>query len=100
MINKILRKDNPEQFEDFIDDFEETSYEKHRRGSTFFLKWIIKIDEKWFPEVSRELDGYWETNKFVFSKEDYDRNEITELNKVEKKEKVITTTEWVKITES
>ena len=99
MINKILRKDNPKQFEAFVDDFEETSYEEHRRGSTFFTKRIVRIDEEWFPEIDKELYGFWETNKFVYSEDDWDKSEITELNRVEKKEKVITTTEWVKITE-
>lgn len=40
MKNKILRKDNPEQFKAFIDDFEETSYREHRRGSALFTKMI------------------------------------------------------------
>lgn len=100
MINKITRKNAKElgvDFNELISDFDDTSYEKHRRGSTFFTRSIIVIREAWFPEVNRELDGYWETNTYVSSEDDVDLNEIKELNRVEKKERVITETYWEKV---
>ena len=100
MINKITRNNAKElgvDFNELISDFNDTSYEEHRRGSTFYTRSIIVIREQWFPEVNRELDGYWETNTYVCSEDDRDLSEITELNRVEKKERVITETYWDKV---
>lgn len=95
-MNKITRESAKEMgidFEIFLDDME-TSKEEHRRGSTFYMRSIVEINEKYFPEVPRELDGYWETNQYVWSEEYVDWNEIKELRRVEKKERVITETYW------
>jgi len=104
MINKITRETAKELGFDFnrlIQDMDETSYEEHRRGSNFFTRSIVEIHEDWFPEVPRELDGYWETNTYVSDSEwGHDTSEIHELNRVEQREKVVTTTYWVKVEEN
>ncbi len=96
-MNKITRKDYKGDFDELIDDFTDTSYHEHRRGSTFFTRGIIEIDESYFPELDRSLDGFWETNTYIWSDEDWDKRDIIELNRVEIREKVVTTKEWVKI---
>ena len=101
MINKITRQIAKElgiDFDILIEDFQEDSYEEHRRGSNFFTRSITEISEKYFPELPRELDGYWETNTYVFDS-DYGRedSDIQELNRVEKKERIITETYWEKV---
>ena len=101
MINKITRATAKElgiNFDELINDMDERSYEEHRRGSNFYVKSIVDINEKWFPEVPRDLDGYWETNRYVWDTDyGHDKYEITELNRVVKKEKVITETYWEKV---
>lgn len=95
-MNKITRQTAKEMGFDFdilLEDME-TSKKTHRRGSTFFTQSIVVINERWCPEVPRELDGYWETNQYVCSDEYWDKNEIVELTRVEKKERVITETYW------
>lgn len=94
-MNKILRSDNPELFERIIDDHCDESYSEHRRGSSFFTKWVYEVNEKWFPELDKEYYGYWESNQFVWSDDYWDRDDIRELTRVEKKEVITTTTEWV-----
>lgn len=100
MINKITRATAKElgiDFNELINDFDDISCQEHRRGSTFYIKSIVVINEEWFPSVSRELDGYWETNRYIWSEEDVDLSEIRELNRVVKKERVITETYWEKV---
>lgn len=100
MINKITRgtaKELGVNFNELISDFDDTSYKEHRRGATFYTRSIIVIREEWFPEVNKELHGYWETNTYISSEDDRDLNEITELNRVEKKERVISETYWEKV---
>jgi hypothetical protein len=85
-------------FDSLIDDMEIVSYEEHRRGSSFYTRSVIEINEEWFPEVSRELDGFWETNTYVSDSEwGPDKSEIYELNRVEEKIKVVETTYWEKV---
>ena len=97
MITKITKADYPDQWENFIDDFSEFTYNAHRRGSTFFSKALIDINEEYFPEFP-ELWGYWETNLFTRS-DDYgiERSEIRELSRVEQKSKMVETFEWVPV---
>lgn len=95
-MNKITRESAKEMGIDFnslLDDME-TSKEEHRRGSTFYMRSIVEINEKYFPEIPRELDGYWETNQYIWSEEDWDKDEIDTLTRVEKKERIITETYW------
>lgn len=96
-INKITRADYPNDFDNFIDDFIEISYEDHRRGSSFYRSAIIKIDAEWYP-LFPELWGHWETNMYVWD-DNYgtDRSEINVLSRVEKREKIVKTYEWVPV---
>ena len=100
-ITKITRENAKElgiKFNDLIQDFDVTSYEEHRRGSNFFTRSIVTINEKFFPDIPRELDGYWETNTYVSDSEwGHELSDITELNRVEKKERVITEVYWDKM---
>jgi len=98
MINKITRKEFKGDFGSLLGDFLENSYQEHRRGSNFFTRSIVEINEEWYPELDRELDGFWETNQYIWD-DDYgaDKSEIYELDRVERVTKVVTTTEWVKI---
>lgn len=99
MINKIKRSDYPELFEEIIEgDFEEHSYHEHRRGPTFYTRTIYLIDESNFPDFPK-WHGYWETNAYVRSDDYTDLSEIDELNRVELKEKVVKTREWVRVEE-
>jgi hypothetical protein len=101
MINKITRENAKElniDFDYLIDDFYAESYSEHRKGSGFFTRSIASINEKYFPDVSRELDGFWETNTYIWDANyGCENDEIRELNRVEKKEVVITKTEWVPV---
>lgn len=94
-MNKITRENSPIEFNRFLEDFKENSYQEHRRGSNFFTRSIVEINEQWFPELDRSLDGYWETNQYVHD-DDYghDNSDITELNRVEKVDVVTTRKEW------
>jgi hypothetical protein len=74
-----------------------TSKREHRRGSTFYLRSIVEINEECFPKIPRELDGYWETNQYNWSEVDWDIDDIAELFRVEKKERVITEIYWEKV---
>lgn len=100
-MNSITRKNAKElgiEFDLLIDDFSEHSYEEHRRGSSFYRKSIIEIDEKWFPDVPHVYDGFWETNTYVWDDNyGYDKSDIRELTRVEKVEKIVKTTEWVPV---
>ena len=100
-MNKITRETAKElgfDFNELIQDLDETSYEEHRRGSNFFKRSIVAINEQWFPEVSRELDGFWETNTYVWDDtHGADLSEIHELNRVEQRERVVTTRYWARV---
>jgi hypothetical protein len=101
MINEINRKNAKElglDFNELIDDFIEDSYDEHRRGSTFFKQSIVEINEEYYPDVDKELYGFWETNQYVYS-DDYgfDKQDIDTLHRVILKEKVVTTKYWEKV---
>ncbi len=95
-MNQITRSTElPCKFDKFLEDFVEDSYDVHRRGSNFFRKSIVEINKKWFPELDRSLDGFWETNQYVHD-DDYghENSEITELNRVKKVTVMVPHTEW------
>lgn len=101
MINKITRENAKELNIDFnylIEDFYCESYSEHRRGSNFHTRSIVMINEEYFPDVSRELDGFWETNTYIWDDNyGYEGSDIQEVTRVEKKEIVVTTTKWVPV---
>ena len=83
---------------ELLSDFDSFSQKRHRRGPTFFVRWIIKVDEDFFPN-NPELHGFWETNEFVWSDEDYDKRDIRELRRVRQVERTVTVQEWEAVTE-
>jgi hypothetical protein len=101
MINKLDEKTAKEyglDFDELLDDFYDDSNSHHRRGSTFFKQSIVEIDEEYYPDVDKELYGFWETNEYVYS-DDYgfDKQDIDTLHRVVLKEKVVTTKYWEKV---
>lgn len=100
-MNKITRQTAQEigiDFDSLLEDFLVDSYKEFRRGSNFFTKSIVLINEQWYSEVPREFDGYWETNKYVWDSDyGFDRSDIYELTRVEKKEKTVVTTYWEEV---
>jgi hypothetical protein len=101
MINKLDEKTAKEyglDFDELLDDFYDDSNSNHRRGSTFFKQSIVEIDEEYYPNVNKELYGFWETNEYVYS-DDYgfDKQDIDTLHRVILKEKVIVTKYWEKV---
>lgn len=100
MINKILKKDYPDLFEEILEDEEiEHSLDEHRRGSNFYRQSIFKIDQENFPDFPKWW-GFWESNRYIWDSEyGMDDDEIYELNRVERKEKIVTTYSWVQVKE-
>jgi len=101
MINKLDEKTAKEyglDFDELLDDFYDDSNSNHRRGSTFFKQSIVEINEEYYPDVDKELYGFWETNEYVYS-DDYgfDKQDIDTLHRVVLKEKVIVTKYWEKV---
>lgn len=101
MINKI-NEEIAEQFglnfDELLDDFLEDSYNEHRRGSTFYVESIVEINEKNYPDIDKQLYGYWQTNQYVFSDGyGYDKRDIDTLTRVVSKEKTITVKYWEEV---
>jgi hypothetical protein len=97
-MNKIDRDSIGEElFNNIIDDFVEKSYSEHRRGSNFYTKRIFEVDEEYFPDHP-ELFGFWESNIFVADTEyGWDKCDIYELTRVEKKTRTIVEEYWEKV---
>ena len=101
MINKLDEKIAIEyglDFDELLEDFYADSFVNHRRGSTFYKQSIIEINEKHYPDVDKELYGFWETNEYIWN-DDYgfDREDIDTLTRVVSKEKTITVKYWEKV---
>ncbi len=101
MINKITRDTANEMgfyFDTLLEDFQEVSVQEHRRGSNFYTRSIVEVNEKWYPELPRELDGFWETNQYVWDDNyGFDKSDIYELYRVEQKESTIVEKYWEKL---
>jgi hypothetical protein len=101
MINKLDEKTAKEyglDFDELLDDFYDDSRSRYRRGSSFYKQSIIEISEEYYPDVDKELYGFWETNEYVCS-DDYgfNKEDIDTLTRVILKEKVVTTKYWEKV---
>jgi len=99
---KITKKEKPELFTKIGERIIERSSNEHRRGSTFYVKYIVEFkpkDKIYYPEIQNYEDyiGYWETNEFVESDEDVDWNDIEELTKVKKSSEMISIKKWIEI---
>jgi hypothetical protein len=101
MINKLDEKTAKEyglDFDELLDDFYDDSRIRHRRGSSFYKQSIVEINEENYPNVDKELYGFWETNEYVCS-DDYgfNKEDVDTLHRVVLKEKVVTKKYWEKV---
>jgi len=101
MINKLDEKIAEEyglDFDELLDDFYDDSRIYHRRGSSFYKQSIVEINEENYPNVDKELYGFWETNQYVYNEnEGFDKQDIDTLTRVILKEKVVTKKYWEKV---
>lgn len=101
MINRITRATAKEMGFDFnslLEDFQEHSYEEYRGGPSFYAQSIVKVNEEWYPELPRELDGFWETNMYIWDDNcEFDKGEIKELIRVEQRERTIVEKYWEQV---
>ena len=78
ILDEKIAKDYGLDFYELLDDFYDDSKSRHRRDSSFYKKSIVEISEENYPNVDKELYGFWETNEYVcsddygFNKEDSD----------------------------
>lgn len=94
MITTIKRADYPEQFDDFIEDFFDTSYKEHHKRASFFKRSIVHLDDEYYPNFP-ELWGYWETNTYMYSDSyGYDKSEIHVLTRVEQATRLVEEKYW------
>lgn len=101
MINRLDEKTAKEyglDFNELLDDFYDDSRSYHRRGSSFYKQSIVEISEEYYPDVDKELYGFWETNEYVCN-DDYgfNKEDIDTLTRVVLKEKVVTKKYWEKV---
>lgn len=101
MINKLDEKTAEQfglNFDDLLDDFYDDSLSVQRRGGTFYKQSIVEINEEYYPNIDKQLYGFWETNEYVCS-DDYgfDKEDIDTLTRVVSKEKTITVKYWEKV---
>lgn len=86
-----------ELFDNIIEDSIDKSYSEHRRGSSFYTRFIFEVNEKWFPEHP-ELWGFWETDVINIDTEyGWERSDIGVLHRVEKKTKTIVKECWERV---
>jgi len=101
MINKLNEKIAEEyglDFDELIEDFYDDSFVNPRRGSTFYKQSIVEINEKYYPNIDKQLYGFWETNQYVYDDNyGFDKTEIDILTRVTQKEKTITVKYWEKV---
>ena len=103
MINTITRETAKElnfDFDSLLENMIEDSYQEHRRGSNFFTRSIILINED-DESLPVELHGHWETNDYIWDDNyGYDRSDIRELTRVMKYERLVILEEWKPISEA
>jgi hypothetical protein len=90
-MTRYTKQQEPELFDLIWDEDRETSFEDHRKGSSFYVQWVFDLTSQSIPEKYR---GFWETNQFIWSDLDYDKDDIRELTKVEKVEEIKKTYAW------
>ena len=100
MINKLDEKTAEQfglNFDDLLDNFYDDSLSVQTRGGTVYKQSIVEINEKDYPNVDKQLYGFWETNEYIHS-DDYgfDKIEIDTLTRVVQKERTIIQKYWEK----
>ncbi len=98
-INIVRKKENPELFKEMLGLCEqEHSSKRHRRGSNFFVKSLVRVEPLERSEnIGEEYIGIWETNEYIASDEDTDWDEITTFTRVELKEETVVVKKWVPV---
>jgi hypothetical protein len=85
-------------FDELIDDFYKTSYIEYIDSGWFSMRSIVLIGKEFFPNISEDLYGFWETNEYGWREYEGSRfNEINTLTKVEKKTRTVEETYWEEI---
>jgi len=101
MINKLdekIAKEYGLDFDELLDDFYDDSRSYHRRDSSFYKQSIVEISEENYPNVDKELYGFWETNEYVCNDDfGFNKEDIDTLTRVILKEKVVTKKYWEKV---
>jgi len=101
MINKLDERTAEQfglNFDDLLNDFYDDSLSVHRGGSTFYKQSIVEINEKDYPNVDKQLYGFWETNEYIWDDNyGFDKTEIHKLTKVEPKERTVIQKYWEKV---
>jgi|WetSurMetagenome_2_1015567.scaffolds.fasta_scaffold1001158_1 hypothetical protein len=100
-ITRELEKKLGIDFDYIINDSFDRAVEKYRKGSSFFVEDVFKIDAKNFPEeIYRQFDGYWKSNSYIWDDNyGFESKEINILEKVELKTKRIDKEYWENIKE-
>lgn len=104
MINKIT-KDIEKSIGDLYDiltgDFDTITHNEHRRGSTFYREVVQEMTKELCEEfnIPEEYIGLWKSNQFVWSEEDYDKDDMFPFVRVTKetKEVIITQTYYKEV---
>lgn len=96
MTNAIKKGQYPEIWDSLTEEHQERSYEQHRKGSTFFVRLIYYIKPEYAPS-NPELHGFWETDTLIWCDNWGLSDKIETLHRVEPREKVVTTKEWVRV---
>lgn len=94
--NKITEKEYPDLWENLTDDFDSLGEMTHRRGSTFYVNPRYTISDSQAPS-NPELWGTWEAETMTWC-DDWGLDDGPDtLYRVELKEKIVTTKEWVRV---
>lgn len=96
MINKITKEMFPNDWDSFTDDSEERSSSEHRKGSSFYVTFIYKLDEENAKEYP-QLWGMWESDVVIWDDSYGCDDDITELFRVNKVTKTVVTEEWIRV---
>ena len=84
-------------FDELLDDFYDDSLFVHKRDITYKQS-IVEINEKNYPNIDKQLYGFWETNEYIHNDDDgFDKREIHTLTRVVQKEKTIVKKYWEKV---
>ena len=76
-------------------DFYEDTIIEHRKDSEFYKCSIVEINETKFPDVPRELDGFWKTDTYLHTYEiGFDPWSVQMLIRVEQVEETRVVKVW------
>jgi len=101
MINRLDEKTAEKyglNFDELIDDFFEDSYKSNISNGSYYIQSIVKINKESYPDVNKELYGFWESNEYIYDDSiGFDKEEIHTLYRVVQSEKLVITKYWEKV---